>query len=348
MATLHQYEKAVEAFQRVLKIDSSESGAYVNLATCYGGMGQAEKALEYYQKAFEIRPSEMTEPFVNHEYGFMLVRTGNLTKAAEVFQKMISEPLDWKKARGRRSLAILDMYQGKYSEAITNLKEAILINKASKGVQSEFRDHLFLASAYRTKGRNAEFLSELAAANRILSGAHFGPIWIMYLAKTYARMGKTGEATKLLNDMLSQAQNPTAISGVNQSSRADQGAIYIVKGEIALAGRKGSEAIESFELANKTDPGLYGLESLAFGYRTLGKPRESALKYEEILPKFSLGGEGQESWILGHYELGKIYGELGDKQKAKEYYEKFLNIWKDADPDIPILIAAKSEYSKLQ
>jgi serine/threonine protein kinase/tetratricopeptide (TPR) repeat protein len=348
MATLHQYEKAVEAFQRVLKIDSSESGAYVNLATCYGGMGQAEKALEYYQKAFQIRPSEMTGPFVNHEYGFMLVRTGNLTKAAEVFQKMLSEPLDWKKARGRRSLAMLDMYQGKYSEAIANLKEAILINKASKGFQSEFRDHLFLATAYRTKGRNAEFLSELAAANRILSGAHFGPIWIMYLAKTYARMGKTGEATKLLNDMLSQAQNPTAISGVNQSSRADQGAIYIVKGEIALAGRKGSEAIESFELANKTDPGLYGLESLAFGYRALGKPRESALKYEEMLPKFSLGGEGQESWILGHYELGKIYGELGDKQKAKEYYEKFLNIWKDADPDIPILIAAKSEYSKLQ
>jgi tetratricopeptide (TPR) repeat protein len=347
MATLRQYEKAIEAFQRVLKINPSDSGAHINLATCYGGMGQTEKSLEYYEKAFQIRPSEATGPFVNHEYGFTLVRAGNLPKAAETFQKMISEEQDWKKARGHRSLAMLDMYQGKYSEAITNLKEAILINKAAKALQSEYRDHMFLASAYRIKGRNSDFASELAAANHILSGARFGPTWSLYLAKTYARIGKTGEASKLLNDMTSQAQNPTAISGINTSNRTDQAAIYIVKGEIALAARKASEAMESFELADKTGPSAYGLESLAFGYRTLGKPRESALKYQDIIATFSLGKEDQEYWTLAHYELAKIYRELGDTQKAKEYYQEFLNIWKDADPDIPILLAAKVEYAKL-
>jgi hypothetical protein len=34
--------------------------------------------------------------------------------------------------------------------------------------------------------------------------------------------------------------------------------------------------------------------------------------------------------------------------KARASYQDFLAIWKDADPDIPILIAAKSEYAKLQ
>jgi hypothetical protein len=38
----------------------------------------------------------------------------------------------------------------------------------------------------------------------------------------------------------------------------------------------------------------------------------------------------------------------GDNAKAKGAYQDFLTLWKDADPDIPILIAAKSEYAKLQ
>jgi eukaryotic-like serine/threonine-protein kinase len=58
--------------------------------------------------------------------------------------------------------------------------------------------------------------------------------------------------------------------------------------------------------------------------------------------------EATEYWILSHYELAKIYKEIGDMQKAKEYYAKFFNIWKDADPDIPILDQAKAEYSMLQ
>ncbi len=38
----------------------------------------------------------------------------------------------------------------------------------------------------------------------------------------------------------------------------------------------------------------------------------------------------------------------GDTGKAKAAYQDFLTLWKDADPDIPILIAAKAEYAKLK
>jgi tetratricopeptide (TPR) repeat protein len=278
----------------------------------------------------------------------MLVRTGDIPKAAETFQKMLSEDVDWKKARGRRSMGLLDMYQGKLSEAIANFKEAVLINKARQQYQSEYRDRLFLASAYRTTGHNAEFASELAAANLLLTKARFGPTWSIYLAKTYARMGKVAEATKLLNDMQSQAQNLTALASINRSDRGDQAAIYVVKGEIALANRKGAEAIEMFELADKTGPSAYGSESLAFAYLTLGKTREAAAKYQSLADAPTLGNEAQEYCILANYQLGRLYRELGDIQKTKESYEKFLNIWKDADPGIPVLIAAKTEYAKLK
>jgi hypothetical protein len=51
---------------------------------------------------------------------------------------------------------------------------------------------------------------------------------------------------------------------------------------------------------------------------------------------------------LAHLELGRAYSLSGDNVKARASYENFLTLWKDADPDIPILIAAKSEYAKLQ
>jgi eukaryotic-like serine/threonine-protein kinase len=38
----------------------------------------------------------------------------------------------------------------------------------------------------------------------------------------------------------------------------------------------------------------------------------------------------------------------GDRAKSRSYYQKFLTLWKDADPDIPILIAAKAEYATLK
>jgi eukaryotic-like serine/threonine-protein kinase len=45
--------------------------------------------------------------------------------------------------------------------------------------------------------------------------------------------------------------------------------------------------------------------------------------------------------------LGRAYVLSGDKLKAKTAYEGFLTLWKDADPDIPILKEAKAEYAKL-
>ncbi len=349
MAGLSQYDKGVEAFQRALEIDSSDTGSYINIATCYSGLGQDEKAIEHYEKAFELRPSYITGNYINEEYGFTLARSGNIQKAGDVFQKMIVSDEIWKKARGYRSLGILSMYQGKLSDAIKAFRQAILLNSNENLVISEYRDHMFLASAYRLKGQNADFASELVLAERMLSDADFSPFWVSILAKIYARTGKTREASHLLNSMISQAENPAALSAINRTDQGDQADIALLKGEIALAGGNAVEAIDSFELSLQLEPrSLRPLESVAFAYQSLGKWQESVDKYEEIIAKVVTGREEQEYWILAHYELGKIYMEQGNTQKAKEYFGKFIDIWKDGDPDIPILKEAKAEYAKLQ
>jgi predicted Zn-dependent protease len=51
---------------------------------------------------------------------------------------------------------------------------------------------------------------------------------------------------------------------------------------------------------------------------------------------------------LAHLGLARAYALQGDTAKSRTAYQDFLALWKDADPDIPILQEAKAEYAKLQ
>jgi eukaryotic-like serine/threonine-protein kinase len=49
---------------------------------------------------------------------------------------------------------------------------------------------------------------------------------------------------------------------------------------------------------------------------------------------------------LAHLQLGRTFARSGDMTKAKAAYQEFLELWKDADPEVPILRQARAEYAK--
>jgi cytochrome c-type biogenesis protein CcmH/NrfG len=51
---------------------------------------------------------------------------------------------------------------------------------------------------------------------------------------------------------------------------------------------------------------------------------------------------------LARLGLARAYAMQGDTTKARAAYQDFLALWKNADPDVPVLIQAKAEYAKLQ
>lgn len=51
---------------------------------------------------------------------------------------------------------------------------------------------------------------------------------------------------------------------------------------------------------------------------------------------------------LAFLQLARAYVMSGDRTQAKSAYEDFLKLWKDADPNIPILKQAKAEYARVQ
>ena len=342
-------EQAIDAFSRMLEIEPSNAAAQVNLATCYKmEMGKEEEAAANYLKAFEMKPEMITEIFVNHEYGFLRVRMGDIEKAKETFEKMLSEKQNWRKAKGRRSLALLNMFLGKHAVAIHHLKEAILLNKTIGEKLSEMRDHLYFATALKAKGRTEEFEQEMNAVKRLQTELNLAPFWLELIGKVYARIGRIEEARQLLDDMPARIHDLVASSGVARSNRGDQAAYKLLSGEVQLGRKNYDEAIELFEISYKLLEGNDALESLAYGYLVSGNVDAAISKYQELIARKHLGHEAQEYWILAHYQLGKIYEAKGEVEKAIEYYQQFVDIWKEGDEDLVDLINVKTRLAELQ
>jgi hypothetical protein len=75
--------------------------------------------------------------------------------------------------------------------------------------------------------------------------------------------------------------------------------------------------------------------------------RQAAAEYQKILDHRGVVLY-EPIGALAHLGLARAYALQGETAKARVAYQNFLSSWKDADPDIPILIAAKSEYAKLK
>jgi serine/threonine protein kinase/tetratricopeptide (TPR) repeat protein len=74
---------------------------------------------------------------------------------------------------------------------------------------------------------------------------------------------------------------------------------------------------------------------------------EAAAEFQKILDHRGLVGLDPVG-ALSHLQLGRAYLLAGDRIKAKGAYQDFLSLWKNADPDIPILKTARAEYDRLK
>jgi hypothetical protein len=92
---------------------------------------------------------------------------------------------------------------------------------------------------------------------------------------------------------------------------------------------------------------LYPVYLRGQAYLLARQGKEAAAEFQKmvdhrgIVLNFPLGA-------LARLGLARSYALQGDSAKTRTAYLEFLNFWKDADPDIPILKQAKAEYAKLQ
>ena len=335
LAGVRQYEPAVEAFKRVIALNPSNASAYVNLATSYSALRNDQEAVKHYQQAFDLSPALKTDSIVNHEYGFVLIRLGDLDRAAAHFGQMLAEKSSSSQARGHRSLGLLETYRGRYSAAIDHFKQAIVINRTNKAQVSEFRDRLFLARAYRAKGNGAS--GRRGARRRAPARDHLAR-WrrngSAASGKKRRESGRMAQARATLGLMAKTAGDATAASSINRNAEAERAHFEIVRGEIELGEGRAAKAVEAFESAYVIDPQIGTLDSLAMGLLRAGRPDEAAKRFEAMLARKDYGSESQEQSFNAQIRLAEIHARLGRSDRARELSEGLIAQWKGGDEDL--------------
>lgn len=102
-----------------------------------------------------------------------------------------------------------------------------------------------------------------------------------------------------------------------------------------------------YELGSTINSSLYPVYVRGEAYLAAHQGNEAAVEFQKILDHRGIV-INEPIGAVAHLQIGRAYAMQGDTTKAKAAYQAFLTLWKDADPDIPILKQAKAEYAKLQ
>ena len=81
-------------------------------------------------------------------------------------------------------------------------------------------------------------------------------------------------------------------------------------------------------------------------YLAAHRGKDAAAEFQKILDHRGIVWNAPIG-ALAHLGLGRAYALSGDKTRAKIAYQDFLTLWRDADPDVPVLKQATAEYGKL-
>ena len=131
--------------------------------------------------------------------------------------------------------------------------------------------------------------------------------------------------------------------------------VPVLRACLALNRHNTAGAIEALQLAVPDESGvtwtwfgaLYPIYVRGHAYLASNQGAKAAGEFQKILNHCGVVGADPVG-ALAHLQLGRAFALLGDKTKAKTAYQDFLTLWKDADPDIPILQQAKAEYAGLR
>jgi eukaryotic-like serine/threonine-protein kinase len=168
-------------------------------------------------------------------------------------------------------------------------------------------------------------------------------------ALALAMAGNSDESQKLADDLARRFPEDTSV----QFSY-----LPTVRGELALNHGDAPRALEALQHAAPYELGtprsclqgfygaLYPVYVRGEAYLAEHKGAEAMAEFQKILDHRGTV-VSDPIGALANLQLARAYVLMGDKAKAKAAYERFLNLWKDADQDIPALKQAREEYRKV-
>jgi serine/threonine protein kinase/Flp pilus assembly protein TadD len=365
-ADLEQWDKAIERYEIAKKYKTGFYGTYTALATAYRAKQmykEARETLEYYlanfgdsdrihrslayiyidQGLLDLALAEADKAFIitpdawnNFELkGDIYLYQGDLARAEEEYQKMLKGREPAGQAWGRQRMSVLYLHQGKFEDALKMDKQNLALAKMAGQRTWESIIHYGIAAIYYISRNSGEALKECEKAlnmSRETDSLSTERLALNLKGLVLLDMNSVAEAQKTAVELRTLIEE-----GLHEKIIR---LYYHLAGHIALKKKDYSQTIEQFQKAialvafgpPRMNASL--VNSLATAYFESGDLEKAKSEYERIT-KLTVGRR-----VAGHiytksfYMLGKIHEQRSNTAKAIEHYEKFLDLWKDADPGI--------------
>jgi len=331
-ATLGRWEESAQEFGEANRLDSSQFLPYFGLIQDYMALNRLADAHVVYQQVEASGLSVGSFDGLQYRLAFLEGDAAIMAKtvdsepglkiAAEAYVGHFSKARDLSRAAADAATRAGDIEDAAYIAANAALREVLTGNStaARKNVSAALSKSLG-GSGHAGNGKSASWTGALVLA----------------------LLGDSARAEKLANSFASSYPVDTVINSLWLPE---------IRSVLRLNEGKWAQAVDELEPAaalelSWTEPQLMPAHLRGQAYLMAHRGPEAAKEFQNILNHRGIIFDSPIA-ALAHLQLGRAYAMQDDTAKARAAYQDFLTLWKDADPDIPILKQAKAEYAKLE
>ncbi len=357
---LRNFDKSIEHFQKYASLNPKDANPLDSLAEAYFLMGRLDEAIAKYKEALAIKPDFLTS---NYCIAYIYALKENPAEAMAWLETFIAQaPNAGWKGGGVAFKGFYQSWLGSLNKGLDNLKKAEEMLTSVGDVEGKAAIDWIKAFLYLSKG---EFdLARKSAKNWHDVNLNFYPKREAYYKSGYLgilgcvelKEGKIDSAKTRVAEMMS------LLPDVLARSRREERAFLanLLQAEVLLAEGFPDKAIAFFEkTALPVPPGTGDLlyligynmpflkDVLGRAYLEKGDLDRAITEYEKLV---TFDPTSRAQFLIHpelHYRLAKLYEQKGMTSKAIEQYQKFLELWKDAEPGLPEVVEARKRLEKL-
>jgi serine/threonine protein kinase/tetratricopeptide (TPR) repeat protein len=336
---LGQYEKAISASLEDLRLNPGSAAAFTNLVGLYPAENNLQNARAEYEQAVAHK---VDNPFLHgNRYGVAFLENDT----AEM-QRQVGA------ASGKPGEDVLLSFDSDTEAFYGRLGSARRLSQ--RAIDSALgNDSKETAAAWRMNAalREAEFNNTARSRQEIAPALAEAPTRDVSIlaALAFARIGDINRAERMARDLADRFPLNTAIN--SYWLPAIYASIEIRRHNVAKA-LEDLHTTSMYELGTplpqfEVGGSLYPVYIRGEAYLLLNRGKEAAAEFQKFLEHRGIAVNSPLG-ALARLQLGRAYALQGNTAQSLAAYQDFFGLWKDADPDIPILIAAKAEYAKLK
>jgi tetratricopeptide (TPR) repeat protein/class 3 adenylate cyclase len=335
------FENAVAETLQALQLAPNSGANYANLILSYVALNRLQDAKAIYDKA--VAQGVADDPLIRVNFFGVAFLEGDTTE--------MDRQLAWSAGKPQTEETLLaaksdtEAYYGRLRSAREYSRRAS--DSALRSKEDETAARWMLGAAIReAEFGNSDRARRGAAAALALSADHDSKI---LAALAFARASDRPQAEELADALARDYPRDTLV--ISYWLPAIRAALEI-DGKNPARALEFVEAATPYELANPdTWAGLgaplYPIYLRGEARLALRQGSEAAGEFQKLLDHRSLM-VACPLGPLAHLGLGRAYVLQGETAKARAAYADFFSLWKDADPDIPLFIAARAEFAKLK